>query len=116
MPHRVEGYCISCGVTVAKDDPAVSITLFCRTVGIENRKKAPAEQLYICTRCATRLAMSPKPQNGQINVSVWNNIRLLLARHEGVMLEAWADLVKRVEHPELTEGEIMAPVKALKAG
>lgn len=112
MAARKAGGCISCGVKIEISDSAVSILLFCRTVGIEERLASKTERLYICTKCATRLAMGPKPSNGAINVSVWVIIRGLVAKHPGVVKAAWEELQDTLSHPaaELPEGEVLPPV------
>lgn len=115
MAARKEGQCISCNSKIAVGDSAVSILLFCRTVGIQDRQTSKTERLYICSQCATRLAMGPKPSNGAINVAVYNIIRELVGKDPSVVRAAWEELNGTLSHaPErlLPPGEVLPPERA----
>lgn len=118
MAPRKEGHCISCQSKIGLGDSAVSIVLFCRTVGIAGeRQTSKNERLYICSQCATRLAMGPKPTNGAINVAVYTIIRELVGKDPGVIKAAWEELnhtLSRTPERLLPQGEVLPPERAAR--
>ena len=117
MAARKAGCCIRCGCRVEISQSAVSILLFCRTVGIAERQTSKTERLYMCSQCASILAMGPKPANGAINVSVWQIVRQLVGQDKAVMDKAWEELHQEVLSAPLAlgEGEVLPPERRLKS-
>lgn len=118
MAPRKEGQCISCQSKIRLGDSAVSILLFCRTVGIQQRQTSKTERLYICSQCATRLAMGSKPTNGAINVAVYSIIRELVGKDPGVIKAAWEELNETLTggspRLQLSPGEVLPPERAAR--
>lgn len=116
MAPRREGSCISCQGRIRLGDSAVSILLFCRTVGIQIRQTSKTERLYICSQCATRLAMGSKPTNGAINVAVYTIIRELVGKDSSVIKAAWQELNEmltgKADRLLPSPGEVLPPERS----
>ncbi len=116
MPARKAGHCIKCSCKVETNESAVSILLFCRTVGVATRITSKTERLYLCTQCASQLAMGSRPSNGAINVAVYEIIRELVGKDPAVIKAAWEELNRSLAQPAvaaLPEPEFISPPRRL---
>jgi hypothetical protein len=117
MGHRNDtDECIRCGSIIEFNQKAVGMIFYCQTVGIKPRQKSKAMRIYFCTRCATQMALGPKPQNGAINVATWQMVKTLVGSDPAVASAAWEELNHAVLAPEKTlpEAEILPPQKRLR--
>jgi hypothetical protein len=117
MGHRADNdECIVCGRNIEFNQKAVGMIFYCQTVGIKPRQKSKAMRIYFCTRCATKMALGTKPQNGAVNVATWQMIKSLVGSDPAVASAAWEELNHSVLAPEeaLPEPEILPPARRLK--
>lgn len=91
-----------------------------RTYGLGKRRAAKSERLFLCPRCATRVASEKEPsENVPLDRAFFRILLDLVGAHPDIVNATFEQLAGRREeilYPlALPAGEIMPPEKRLKA-
>lgn len=91
-----------------------------RTYGLGKRRAAKAERLFLCPRCATRVASEKEPsENVPLDRAFFRIMLDLVGAKPDVINATFEQLSRRRDDilypPALTEGEILPPERRLKA-
>lgn len=107
----MEGHtCIRCKSPLGPNDQALTIYQFTQTVGVRPKQKSSSRSMKFCPHCSISLALGPPPE-GALNLAAYEQIRELLGSCDREAQSAW----RRMSNPQLTEGEVLPPLKTLRA-
>jgi hypothetical protein len=118
MPARNPAPCICCTEMIEISEAAISICIYCRTVGIEPALRAPQDQVYCCATCAEAMAMGKtKPSKNQpVLVVMYNQICSMIASDPTITLRAWGQLRKSqgLAAPRFSDGDLARSLAELR--
>lgn len=141
MPARQAAPCIRCNEMIEISEAALVADVRLRTVGIEEGIRSPQASVCICVTCTDLIAKGDEPpqRTRPLDHLVYELVQELvtndpsftflswiaLRKERGLpvpemaqakVLKAWNDFRRSLAlPPALPEGEVMAPVRALKA-
>ena len=122
MPRQRETQtCCSsiCLREIQPEESAVEIRCFARTHGMGKRRTSKSEQLFLCPQCANRTVSGKEPsKTAPFDIAIFKILLDLVGAEGDVAHEAWKQLQQRrkanLYANELTEGEVLPPVRRLK--
>jgi hypothetical protein len=113
--------CMKCGCFLGPTDPSAACVLFYQTVNMGKQRSTKSRRLHFCSRCAVATAFGNiPPSTHPIEVEAYYSLQDLVSSDPTVNevgLENLRRIVeaRRLEMRQLGEGEILPPMKGLKA-
>ena len=96
MPARNAAPCVICRQPVEINESAISVCMYCRTVGIDDPLRSPQDQGYCCTECAVASVMGDGPsKNLALYQMMHSQVKYLIDRDPSIVLAAWIELQRR---------------------
>jgi hypothetical protein len=121
-PRQLQICCSSrCLRQIEPHEKAVALTCFAQTLGMGKRRTSKSERLFLCPQCAHRVAAVEKEpsKTAPFDLAIFRVLLDLVGADPDVTQAAWEQLQHRRQEilykPALPQGEILPPVKALKA-
>ena len=122
-PRQAQVCCSwKCRREIQPDEKGIAITMFGQTLGMGKMRTSKSERLYLCPQCAAHLATDTVPPRSAPVDLAFFKVTLDLAGKESCVAEAMFEQLQQrrqdILYPivkALTEGEVLPPVKSLKA-
>ena len=106
---------------IGPTEKAVALSFFAQTLGMGKRRTSKSERLFLCPQCAYRVAGVEKEpgKTAPFDLAIFKVLLDLVGADPDVAQAGWEQLQRRrtdlLYQPQLPEGEILPPPKALKA-